>query len=440
MFSIVTRLLRSEGLRHSALTIFSYSFASGFAALAIMLVSRLLGPVSFADFSVAFALSLLLNRFNDLGLTMAIQKLVGSEWRQAKVSAYLSVALRYRLVLSVILLLVGLLVTPALTALLHLDNPLLISAAFLFSVPVTFFEAAQANLQSLGRFQSAAYNYLLPSLLKFLMAVLIFYFQIIDVTLILSLYLLCTLPGLVIAEWLKPGFVRYQLDQNFAKESAKVNAILKHTAFAVLATGVIDNIDILFAKHYLSAYETGLLAGVGKIAMLLYVVAYALGSVLNPRVAAYKDRANLDAFLRKAWQIAVLTGLSFLLTLPLLRPLITWSIGPAYLDGQGILLILLGAGFLGIALMPFMATFYAFKSNVYFSLSALLQLVIVLVGNIYFVPRFGLEASAWTRLIARSALLVFTLAMLWWSYGRSFGGRGFGKIGRRLLRPRANKS
>lgn len=439
MFALIAKLRQSQGLRHSVLTIASYGLASAFSAVAIILISRLLGPTNFADFSVAFSLSLILNRLNDFGLSIVLQKFVGSvakntttiplvgqiaeKLQRRQINSYLSLLLKYRLALSVIIVTLGLIFAETISAYLQISNPILIPLTFIFSISVTHFEFSQITLQSLGKFKLAAYNYLLPSLIKFGMAVLVFFMQIHDTQLILSIYLLSTLPSLLIAELLKPKWIKYQLDQNFKKENPKVLALLQHSAFAVVSAGIIENMDILFAKHYLSAYEAGLLAGVNKIAILLYVVAYALANVLNPRVAAYHDRANFNSFLKKAWGITVLAVSGFFVSLPLAPLLIHWTIGPQYAAGNDILIVLMAAGFISIALTPFMASFYAFKNNSYFSQSALLQLLIVLIGNFYFVPQFGLTASVYTRLIARVALLGFTWWILWRSYGREFGKR-----------------
>lgn len=413
MFALVAKLRQSEGLRHSVMTITSYGFASGFSALAVILISRLLGPVAFADFSVAFALSLILNRFNDLGLSIATQKIVGGEWRHHKISAYLSVLLRYRLVISVLILLLGVFFSGSLATLLHINNPWLIPLTFISSLPVTYFESGQVMLQSLAQFRLAAYIYLLPSLLKFLMALGLYLAQVDNVALLLVLYGFSCLPAWLIAEWRKPAWISYQLTQAFPKEERAILQVLRHAALGLLAAGVIDNIDIIFAKHYLSAYEAGLLSGVNRIAMLLYVVAYSLANVLNPRVTAYHRLADIRAFLKKAWGICVLAVLGFFLTLPLAPSLIYWTIGAEYLAGVDSLVVLLAVGYLSILIVPFAALFYAFKSNLYFSLSALLQLVIMLLGNFLFVPDYGLHASVYTRLAARVGLLVLTGVMLW---------------------------
>ncbi len=420
MLSLVAKLRQSEGLKHSALTIFSYSFAAGFSALAIILISRLLGPIYFADLSVAFSLSLILNRLNDFGLGIVIQKYVGGEWRHHKINKYLSLILKYRLILSIVISLFGLIFSGHIAAYLQISNPLLIPLTFITSLPVTYFESAQITLQSLAKFKLAAYNYLLPSIIKFIMALIVFYLKITNIELILSIYLLSTLPSLIIAELFKPKWIKYQFEQLFLKEKSKIISLLQHSAFAMIAMGIIDNIDILFAKHYLSAYETGILAGVNRIAMLLYVVAYALANVLNPRVANYKKITHFNAFLKKSIGIVALAVLGFFLSLPFSPLLIHWTIGPQYVAGNEILVVLLAAGFLSIASIPFVATFYAFKNNSYFSTSAAIQLIIIFIGNFYFLPKIGLAASVYTKLISKVALLLFTWIMLWKNYKKEF--------------------
>lgn len=417
---MLKKLKESKGLQLSLITITSGMIASGFAAIAIILISRLLGPSDFAYFSAAFSLSLILNRLNDFGLVTVIQKYVGGEFRKKKINKYLSLCLRYRLIISVIITSVGLIFSPNIADFLNIENTWLIPIVFITSLAPTYFESSQATLQSLGQFKFAAYNYVVPAVIKLAMGIIVFAFRITNVQLILAIYLLSTLPSLLIAEFGKKDWIKYDLENKFPKEKAKILELLKHSAFAIIAAGLIENVDLLFAKHYLTDFETGLLGGVNRISMLLYVVAYSLANVLNPRVAKYTQKKNMDAFIKKSWSIVALSVLGFFVLTPISPYLIKYSIGPDYLTGTGILNVLLASGFISIAMMPFIATFYAFKNNSYFSWAAILQLIIVFVGNIYFVPLYGLTATAWTRLISRAALMLFTIIAFLLNYRKEF--------------------
>jgi O-antigen/teichoic acid export membrane protein len=413
-------LSQSAGLQLSILTIASYLLAAALAALTSIAISRFLGPVDFGLFTTAATLSLLANQFNSFGLSQVIQKYVGGEEDHGRMKRLLSVCLRYRFLLSLLIVAIVLLFATPIANFFHLESKILIVIAVLAGLAPAYLESSQVMLQSVGKLKFAAANYLLPALLKLLLAVAIFFWQLDNVALILALYLLSTLPSILLAEAYRPKWLKYQVFHSFPAEEKLVLAMLRHTAFAVVAAGVIDNLDLLLAKHYLSDYETGILAGANRIALLLSVVSGALASVLFPRVAKYHDQHNLKRFLQKALLLTALLVPTFFLIKPFAPLLIHYSIGPEYLPGSAALEVLLTAGIITIISVPYIAPFYAFRSNRYFSIAASLQLLIIFLGNWLYLPQYGLMASAVTRLIAKAALLLFTFLALRHNWRKEF--------------------
>jgi O-antigen/teichoic acid export membrane protein len=106
--------------------------------------------------------------------------------------------------------------------------------------------------------------------------------------------------------------------------------------------------------------------------------------------------------------------------LPFARWFILLTIGGEYLAGLPILIILVAASFLALASMPFIALFYSFDASWYFSISGVAQLAIVLLGNLLFVPRYGLAAAAWTRLATRLFLFGFSAGVGLYLYYRKY--------------------
>jgi O-antigen/teichoic acid export membrane protein len=213
-----------------------------------------------------------------------------------------------------------------------------------------------------------------------------------------------------------PSWVRLDLRQNFSDQHLLTKDMTKHAAVGLIAAGVIENIDILFVQGFLNTYEAGLLGGVSRIALLINLMAYSLGTVLNPRVAKYRSYQHLYSYIKKAWFVAAASLMGYLIYLPFSNLTVYYTIGPDYLVGVGVLNILMAAAFLSIAVMPFVALFFSFNNPWYFSVSGILQLVIVLAGNLIFVPIYGLEAAAWTRLVARVALFSLTIIWGWWMF------------------------
>jgi len=423
--TIKTQSTQSKGVKQSAISITGSLIASGFAAISLMLLSRALQPTSFGQFSTAFALTLILVRLNDLGLSVATSKLIPNATNESR-SALSSYILRYRLALSGLILVLGIIISQFLPNFLLQDNSSLILISFIVCFATAFFEHFQFILQADHRFKLAAVLNASQGLLKLLFSlpavILILQGTLSPATLITPIFLIYMLSPVipVILLWLiKPGFlpVNLKLPTTLDKTQQKrlkqqLFSLIKHAALGIVAAGIIENVDILFVQGFLDDYQAGLLGGVTRIALLFYIVGYSLGNVLNPRVAKYKQYSDLVTFWKKAWLILAGCVLGFVLLMFAVEPLIFFTIGQEYLQAANSLRVLLGAGFITIALMPFIAFFYSFEQSWYFSLSGVLQLLIVILGNIWLVPIMGIEGSAWVRLASRGVLLILTIFLV----------------------------
>ncbi len=412
----------SLGLKQSIINLVGSVIASGLSAVSLILLSRFLGPDHFGQFSTAFALLLILVRLNDLGLSVATSKLVPTANTPEERDSLLGQIFRLRIAYAGIIIVVGVIVTQFLPKYLLASNPSLILLAFILSGATALFEHAQFSLQALHNFKLSA---LINGAQGFLKLVFILPFVLIIaqnnvsleamVVVIFIVYTLAPALPVILAKTIKPKLlpVHLKLDESVNLSQLRLNIwkIAKHASLGIVCAGIIENIDILFVQASLNDYEAGLLGGVSRIALLLYVLAYALGNVLNPRVAHYRDWLNMDKFWRKAWLIVGASVIGFVFSMFLAQPLILYTIGREYLPAVGVLRIMFGAGFLTIAVIPFIAMFYAFDLPWYFSVTGVLQLLIVLLGNGLLVPRYGIEASAWTRVASRAVLLVFTICL-----------------------------
>jgi O-antigen/teichoic acid export membrane protein len=213
-----------------------------------------------------------------------------------------------------------------------------------------------------------------------------------------------------------PKWVKINLKQSFTAQKKLFKEMAGHSAVAFIAAGIIENIDVLFVQRYLNTYEAGLLGGVGRVALLFSILAYALSSVLNPRVAKYTDRKNLSAYFKKALLLAGASIAAILVYLPFSKFILLATIGEQYLPGLEVMNILVASSLLTLAVVPFIAMFFSFDKPWYFSVSGILQLVIIVGGNYLFVPVFGLEGSAWTRLVSRIVLFAFTIILVWYYF------------------------
>lgn len=405
----------SQGLRQTAMTVVGDLVAAGFSAVALILFSRNLGPTSFGEFSVGFSIVLITSRLADAGFAAATLKFGSGVEDKKYVNQVFSLALFFKFGLAALIVVLGLLLRDQIAAFLDFQNAAILTLAFLFGWAVVAYEQVQTMLQAAHYFAQAVTINLIQSATKMLGASVLFITQVNLPALAFSIYLTAPLIPVLLAHWLLPRW--FHVVRSISPEvKQKVFALVRHTSIAFIAAGIVENVDVLLVQRYLNSYEAGLYGGVLRISLLLSLVAFSLGNVLNPRVARYKTRDHRTAYIKKALVIGGAALLGFICFIPFTRLSIILSIGPEYLPASFELLILAASSFLLIATIPWIALFYSFKSNWYFSAAGILQLLIVVGGNMVFLPVLGLQAAAWTKLASRIFLFLFSVGLALWLY------------------------
>jgi len=409
MNAIIQKLIGSKGIQQSAITIIGNISATGLSAISLILISRILGPEKFGAFNIGFALVLIIIKLNDFGISAATIRLAASTSDKNIINSVFSVAIRYKFYLTALITPLGILASPFLAKLIRFDQPEIIATAFLFGIIATYYEQLLIMLQSIHLFSQAVVANAIQASIKLIMALALMIIGTHNVTLIFSLYIIAPISPILFIRWLLPKWVSLKKTKHTLDISRELKHLSLHFSLALLSAGIIENIDVFFIQRSLSTYETGLYSGVSRISMVFALIAYSMGNVLYPRVAKYKNKDHLQSYLKKAFGVVLLCFVGFLLFLPFAKWIIYFTIGTEYLSGLLIMNILVLSSFLAIASIPFIALFYSLNAHWYFSISAIFQLLIVLIGNFIFVPLIGLPAAAWTRLAVRLFLFIFTL-------------------------------
>lgn len=404
-------LFSSQGTHQSLIVIIGTLFSTGFSALALIIISRLLGPSEFGEFSVGLAISLMLNRIADMGLSYSIQRYASKSTNVDEQNRIYSYTTRIKLIAIVIIAILGVISYRWLSNLLHFNNPEIVLVSFLLSSCTVLYEQLQAILQSLHRFKQIVFINITQSSSKLIGSLLFFVSGLSTATSLLSLYLFTPLlPVLAFFMWV-PRSVKLHLNTTFGKEQSLMSSMAKHSAVMFISAGIVENVDVLFVQTYVSTFDAGLFSGISKISLLLMVIAYSLGNVLNPRVARYTEAAHLNAFIKKAWLVVLACIVGYSVSVLLGQHVLLYTLGSEYMSGTSILNILLASSFITIATMPFIAVFFSIDSPWYFSLVGIVQLVTTLLGNIFLVPELGITGAAWTRLITKAVAFIITVLL-----------------------------
>ncbi|HEX7017310.1 MAG TPA: oligosaccharide flippase family protein [Patescibacteria group bacterium] len=406
---------QSQGLRQSVLMVVGNLMATSISALSLILISRLVGPSLFGEFSVGFALIMIISRLNDAGITATLMKFVANADDSTQRNEYFSATIRLKLILSIVITSIGVVGAIPFSRLLNFDSPWLVLVAFVVGgLSATYFEQLTGMLQSLHRFQYAVVVNFIQASVKLLTAAVIVFFQFRQILPIFTLYAAAPLVPLLFSTFFFPKSVSFNVMKKYARARRQIITMAKHTGTGYIASTLSGQINVLFVQSFLTTYETGLLGGVSKIPLLFSLASMSLSNVLFPRVARYTLIQDLKNYLQKASLLLILIGGGFLITYILAPFLITFTVGNDYLPALSTLRILLAAAFAMIATVPFTALFYSLSDPKYFSITGIIQMLIVVGGNFLLVPVYGLIGSAIAELIARLAIFALTLSWAAW--------------------------
>ena len=305
------------------------------SAVALILFSRFMGPTEFGLFSAAFAAMQIVVRLSDLGTNMAAERAIARvAGKDDKLSDRLMrVALWFKLASFTLSVAIAWLLSPWISStLLHIDNVGLIRTAFVLALGTIFFEYSTIVFQSTNRFAMVARITIAQAVGKLIFGLIFIWQGMLHATEGLLIYGL--LPGIgAILGWTKNPLSSFSLPSTWRKDLGIILKVAKWTAIAAIAATLADNIDTLLVQSFMSSYDTGIWSGAVRIATFASVLGWSVGAVLNIRVAKYHDKEHLNAYLNKAWKVALAIFVVLALSIPFSALAINLTIGSAYLSG-----------------------------------------------------------------------------------------------------------
>lgn len=381
------------------------------SAIALILFSRFMGPAEFGLFSAAFAAMQIVIRLSDLGTNMAAERAIARVYGADNELSdrLMRVALWFKLASFALCATLGWFLAPWISvSFLHIDNIALIRISFLLALGTIFFEYSTIVFQSTHRFAMVARITIAQAIAKLVFGLLFIWQGILHATAGLLIYGL--MPGIgALLGWRKNPLSSFTLPKTWRKDLRLILSVAKWTAIAAIAATLADNIDTLLVQSFMSSYDTGIWSGAVRIATFASVLGWSVGSVLSVRVAKYRDSIHLNSYLKKAWKLSLFIFCALVLSIPFAGLAIKLILGGAYMTGTLPLQILIIAAGLSGAAAPYAALFYLFDRPEYYAYAGIIQTLILIVGDLLFIPPFGLVGAAWVRVVVRVVVLLFTL-------------------------------
>jgi O-antigen/teichoic acid export membrane protein len=410
LIQIFKQLKSSSGVKQIIISSSGNYFSAFISAISIILISRYLGPSGFGEFSAAFSLAVIFAKLNDAGITVASQKIASQSKNKEDTKAIIRYGYKLKIYLSILIFFIVIIISPKLTVFFKFSNPIIAPISIILGLSITYYDQLAITLLATHSFIKAALINIFQSTFKLISALLLTYILKTSILPILFFFLSATgIPVLFMHTFEPKWFSKIRsinIKPNIRNEFLSIS---KHSSILVFITGIIDSVGILFSKNLLTSYETGLLGGINRIALLFTLLGVSMSQVLYNRVSRYKKKEDLDAFIKKGIGISVLFIFGYILILPFLSFIVKFTIGSDYLEAIDTLKIILTSVLFYIISIPFTALFYSFNKNNYFSISGIIQFIIIIFSNIILIPKFGINGSAYAQTITRFSVMIFTI-------------------------------
>lgn len=204
-----------------------------------------------------------------------------------------------------------------------------------------------------------------------------------------------------------PGF----LTEKMVKEDLrKLVSFSSFIGIARALTAVVGRVDVLMLIALTTPYETGVYATASRIIAVYPLFAGSFLSVIAPKVTLIRSSHELAAFIKKV--IIATAGIisSIVILILIAHPFLRILFGEKALAAVGVFRLLLVSMIFFVASVPAVAVaIYYLKKPYILTLASMMQIIIVIIGNMILIPLFGRFGAAYSLILAYSLSLFLTI-------------------------------
>lgn len=418
IFGQIRDLVFSKTIKDTSIILIGNVVASVLTIIFIVLAARFLGPEDWAILAAIISFIAIIAAFGDLGLSAGLFRFVSSHWANQEYSRarkLINILFSLRFISALLILFVVSVLSPLISQVVikSLNPWLLILSAFgIFGSLLIDFQIT--NFETKRKWYIATLFISLTSFFRIIFAIITFYSGLITLELIVIIFaaspLLSFLISLLFEKIPKISFVGW------------TGAVRDITSFSGwmginrIIGAVSSRLDIFLLLHLSTPLETGIFAAARQLAQGVPIILGSFATVLAPRFATYENDVLKRSF-KKSILLSVLLSLGIVAGILLAGPVIS-LFGSKYI-GSTIILQWLLVGLIPFALSTPMTNMliYSFHKPKIIAILSMLQLPLIIIGNLYFIPIMGsLGAVLVFGLWNFSTLIV--LSMFVWYYAR----------------------
>lgn len=414
---ILTGLAFSKTARNTYLVFFGNGLSAFFAFVFTVTLFRQLSVSDFGYWSAILSFLLLVSDLSDIGIGSSLSAFLPPlEIDRERLLSFLKTAFYLQSLISILVTVILLMLTPFLSeAIFHgkkFQYLMVITDLGVFSAIIgNFFQYALSARQ---KFTQVSFLSAFGGLIRLVMLIGLIFISKVSLlnTVWLQIWTLIV-TALVAAVFLEFSFIsRKRIPGDMKK-------LIKFTAFLGASRGltaVASRLDVLMLISLTNSTEAGIYGTASRVISIYPLLSGSFSTVLAPRLSAIKSPGELKKFMYKVTLgTAGLIGSDIFLIL-IAYPFMTVLFGMKAAPAVSVFQLLLFSMIFFIGSIPpvSLAIYYLRKPHI-LTVNSVLQLLIVIFGNLYFIPRYGRLGPAFSLIVAYG-LTLFTTAVIVYVY------------------------
>ncbi len=412
-FGQAKNLAASQTARHSYITVFGAGINVFLGFVFTIIVARSLGPADFGTFSVISSLILIFLSFSDLGTISSANRFLPTASEENKEKIIKIVYLVNFVIASLMTIFLFLTATPLSEVVFKTKN---FSSIIALSSPAIL----GLCLWTVGLGVLYAKREFLRGVLVDTSAVIFKIGAVFLVILFYKLNLFSTILAFAYTPFLTLILAFIFISPKFFSTSVPKELVRQIFSFSVwiflarIAIAILGQVDNIMLVRLADETATGLYAAANRITFVFPVMINGLSVVLMPRFASFNRIEDAKKFLRKIMAVTILFIAPIALLFSVSDPLVFWIYGASYTAASEVFrFLLLRTIFFLAATGPLTMLVYFFGSSKTFAVLSILQLLILVVANIIFIPQFGAAGPAVSGALSYGVIFFASFYVIW---------------------------
>ncbi len=362
-----------------------------FGIIFTIVAARQIDPADWGVFSAAIGFVGILLAVGELGLTSGLFKFVSNLWAKGskeKAEKVLSTIFTMRLVSATLISIFVVLFSGYISKnVFKLEGAEIswIAAGGLFLFLLNDFQIT--ILQSKSRWKIASVFSALNNFFRLILISILPKFFGLSLLSLASIFFLSPIFTLLLSFVFERP--RVMIDKDFKKLFKKISRFSFWMGANRTAGAISSRVDAVLLLQLATPTQAGLVGVARQLSNAVLVLIASFATVVAPRFSTYKG-AHLKNYFKKTFVLSAIIGAAILLGVLFVDPIVS-LLGPKYTASSGVFKGLL------ITLVPFAlftpsvnALIYSYNKPQIIALLSILQLPLVVLGNIYAIPRWGI--------------------------------------------------